>query len=160
MSNECLPESLKGKRHSDWIWIISWVPRSWTARCGKRWPMPPKLLLGDSGWTGADQWMLGHHTVEWLDKYGKILPIPKAGHWILTAAMYKGWIPVPMFAITWKNGDYFSWGLARYDNVDNYYDLFRVRAHGKRGRFFMWATVFALAASALYTLGTLYFLFT
>lgn len=159
MGNECLPEKLR-KRHDDWFWPVSYIPRGWTAKCGKRWPMPPKLLLGNSGWTGADHNQMQHHTVEWLDKYGKVLPIPKAGHWILTAAMYAGWIPVPMFAITWKNGDYFSIGLARWDNVDNYYDLFRVRAHGKRGRIFMWATAFTLAALTLYAIGLLYFLFT
>lgn len=161
MGNECLPEKLR-KRHDDWkfLWgIASWVPRGWTAKCGKRWPMPPKLLLGNSGWTGADQIGQGHHTVIWLDKYGKVLPIPKAGHWLVSACMYNGWIPVPMFALTWKNGDYFSIGIARWDNVDQYYDLFRLRAHGRRGRFFMFATAFALVSAALYAIGSLYFIF-
>lgn len=121
--------------------------------------MPPKLLLGDSGWTGADQSLMGHHTVAWLDKYGKILPIPKTGHWIVTAAMYNGWLPIPMFAVTWKNGDYYSLGLARWDNVDNYYDLFRVRAHGRRGRFFMYSTILALVSSGFFAAGWLYYFF-
>jgi hypothetical protein len=158
MGNECLPEKLR-KRHDDWFWLVSWVQRGWTAKCGSRWPMPPKLLLGDSGWTGADQAEQGHHTAKWLDKYGKVLPIPKAGNWILTAAMYNGWVPVPMFAITWKNGDYYSLGVARWDNVDNYYDLFRVRAHGRRGRMFMYATGLFLAASVFTAIGTAYYLF-
>ena len=121
--------------------------------------MPPKLLLGDSGWTGADHIRQGHHTVAWLDKYGKVLPIPKVGHWILTAVMYRGWLPVPMFALTWKNGDYFSIGLARWDNVDSYYDLIRLRAHGRRGRLFMLASAFAIASTALFSLGWLYYFF-
>jgi hypothetical protein len=70
--------------------------------------------------------------------------------------MYKGWLPVPMFAITWKNGDYYSLGIARYDNVDNYYDLYRVRAHGRRGRFFMYATGLMIAASFFASLGLAY----
>ena len=102
---------------------------------------------------------MGHHAVEFLDKYGKVLPIPLAGHWIVTAAMYRGWIPFPMFAITWKNGDYFSFGAARWDDVDEYYDLMRIRAHGRRGRFSMWATAFTVVAIALYALGLFYFMF-
>lgn len=121
--------------------------------------MPPKLLLGNSGWTGADQGLMGHHAVDWLDKHGKVLPIPKAGHWILTAAMYNGWLPIPMFAITWKNGDYYSLGLARWDNVDEYYDLFRVRAHGRRGRFFMYSTILALGSFGFLAAGLLYYFF-
>ena len=121
--------------------------------------MPPKLLLGDSGWRGTDHATQGHHTVKWLDDHGKVLPIPKPGNWILTAAMYNGWFPVPMFAITWKNGDYYSLGVARWDNVDNYYDLFRVRAHGRRGRFFMYATGLALLSSAFLAAGWLYYVF-
>ena len=158
MGNECLPENLR-KRHDDWTWIVSWVPRGWTAKCGKRWPMPPKLLLGDSGWRGIDQRVQGHHTAEWLDEYGKVLPIPKHGNWLLSAAMYNGWFPVPMFAIKWSNGDYYSLGIARWDNVDNYYDLFRVRAHGRRGRMFMYATGLFLAASVFTSIGMAYYLF-
>ena len=158
MSNECLPESLR-KGHDDWPWFIAWVPRGWTAKCGSKWPMPPTLLLGDSGWTGADQSLMGHHTVDWLDEYGKVLPIPKTGHWIVTAAMYNGWFPIPMFAVTWKNGDYYSLGLARWDNVDDYYDLFRVRAHGRRGRFFMYSTILALVSSGFFAAGWLYYFF-
>lgn len=158
MAPNCLPEKLQ-KNHDDWFWPFSLIPREWTARCGKNWPMPPKLLLGNSGWTDADQWRMQHHTVEWLDTYGKLLPIPKAGHWIVTAVMYRGWLPLPMFALTWKNGDYYSLGFARWDNVDKYYDLFRVRAHGRRGRFFMWATIFSFAATVLLAIGLLYFLF-
>jgi hypothetical protein len=121
--------------------------------------MPPKLLLGDSGWTGADQAEQGHHTVKWLDQYGKVLPIPKAGNWLVSAVMYAGWLPLPMFAITWANGDYFSIGIARWDNVDEYWDLFRVRAHNRRGRIFMWATALALVSAILYAIGSLYFIF-
>lgn len=121
--------------------------------------MPPKLLLGDSGWRSADRVLQGHHSDEWLDKYGKILPIPKAGHWLVSAVMYRGRVPLPMFAITWKNGDYFSLGIARYDNVDEYYDLFRVRAHGRRGRIFMWAAQLSILSVILFAIGTLYFIF-
>lgn len=159
MSKKCLPSHLRDKNHDDWPWFIAWVPRSWTAVCGERWSTPPRLILGNSGWNGIDQPQMQHHSVAWLDKHGPVLPIPKPGYWILTAVMYRGWLPVPMFAITWKNGDLFSLGLARWDNVDSYYELFRVRAHGRRGRMFMYATGLFLAASVFTAIGMAYYLF-
>ena len=31
----CLPDHLKDKKHDDWPWPFRYVPRSWTAFCGK-----------------------------------------------------------------------------------------------------------------------------
>lgn len=158
MSDDCLPEGLKGKRHDDWRWYVSWVKRSWTARCGKNWPVPPKLLLGNAGWTEADAYRFGHFNTprhkehynvlgagDFLKKYGSVMPIPKAGYWMVTAVMYRGWLPLPMFAFKWKNEHYISLGLARWDEVDFYYDLLRVRASGTKGRIAMAVTGGVLA---------------
>ncbi|MFQ5538800.1 MAG: hypothetical protein ACE5FB_00235 [Candidatus Binatia bacterium] len=148
MSDDCLPEGLKGKRHDDWRWYVSWVKRSWTARCGKNWPVPPKLLLGNSGWNEADAYRFGHFNdprhknhynvsgaEEFLKKYGSVMPIPKAANW-----MDRGWLPLPMFAWKFANEHYISLGLARWDEVDFYYDLLRVRASGWKGRVAMAVT--------------------
>jgi len=153
VSDDCLPEGLKGKRHDDWRWYLRWVKRAWTARCGKNWPFPPKLLLGNSGWTEADAYRFGHFNKprhkdhynvsgaeEFLKLYGHILPIPKAGYTMLSAVMYRGWLPVPMFAKRFKNENLFSLGIARLDEVDFYYDLIRVRGSGTWGHIYMYIT--------------------
>ena len=152
MSDDCLPEQLKGKRHDDWRFYVRWVPRAWTARCGQAWPQPPKLLLGGSGWTEEDAHLFGHfntedHTAEdFLRANGDLLPIPKAGHFVLSAVLWLKFIPLPMMAWTFKNGDYISLGIARWDEVDQYYDLIRVRAHGTLGRVAMAVSILSIAA--------------
>ncbi len=153
MSDDCLPEGLKGKRHDDWRWYLRWVKRSWTAKCGKNWPFPPKLLLGNSGWNADDGHRFGHFNTprhrehynvagahEFLQKYGNILPIPKPGNWMISAVMYRGWLPLPMIAIRFKNEDLYSLGIARLDEVDFYYDLIRVRGSGTLGHISMYIT--------------------
>ncbi len=151
MPNKCLPDGLKGKTHTDWkagaLRFLWWVPRSWTAWCGWAWPQPPVRLLGDSGWTEADQPLHGHHTKKFMREYGHVLPIPKAGHWLVSVVFWLKFIPLPMVAITFDteeaageegyDPDYFSLGIARWDDVDKYYDLVRARAHGKMGRVVM-----------------------
>lgn len=162
MSNKCLPKQLKGKRHDDWK-IGSWkiepiwrIPRAWTAKCGWAWPQPPKLLLGNSGWTAEDAHLFGHyntedHTAEdFLRDNGDVLPIPKAGNFLVSAVMWLKFIPLPMITWAFKNGDYISLGVVRWDDVDGYYDLLRIRAHGTLGRVAMGLTILAIAAIAYF----------
>jgi hypothetical protein len=78
---------------------------------------------------------------------GHVLPIPKAGHWLVSVVWWLKFIPLPMVAITFDSDvapseegydpDYFSLGLARWDDVDSYYDLVRARAHGTMGKVVM-----------------------
>lgn len=99
--------------------------------------MPPVLLLGRSGWTTTDRNTRGfhvHHAPDYYEKIKHKLPIPAPGHWLITAVLWAHFLPLPMFAWKFKNGDYVSLGIARWDDVDNYYDLMRVRAHGTKGR--------------------------
>lgn len=151
MSKKCLPAHLQ-TRHTDWIWILSWVPRWWTARCGWAWPAPPVLLLGRSGWVKTD-WpvQFTHHEFKYYLKIMHKLPIPAPGHWLVTAVLWAHFLPLPMFAWKFRNGDYISLGIARWDDVDNYYDLMRVRAHGTKGRI-------ALVSTGLGGAALLYFL--
>ena len=139
--NKCLPDYLR-KRHDDWRWYVAWVQRGWTARCGWAWPMPPKRILGDSGWKESD-WpsvvinaethYFNHHPFEYFKKIRKILPIAKPGHFLISAVWFMKFIPLPMWVKTFKNGDYISLGIVRWDDVDSYYDLWRVRGHGLLG---------------------------
>ncbi len=155
MGNKCLPDNLKGKRHDDLIWILRWIPRSWSARCGKRWPQPPKLLLGNSGWTAEDAHIFGHHNTEdhtaadFLRANGDILPVPKAGHGFVSAVMWSGWLPLVFWARSFKGGGMISWGLVRWDDVDKYYDIHRVRVSGWRGRLAA-AAILAVIAALIY----------
>lgn len=41
--NAALPDNLKGKLHSDWIWPLNKIPRAATAF---KWKQPPILILG------------------------------------------------------------------------------------------------------------------
>lgn len=149
MSNKCLPDSLKGKPHNDWFWPLSYVPRSWTARCGWAWPQPPLLLIGKSGWEVSDHHMFGHHTLEYFKKIRNILPIAKPGHLFVSAVLFLKFIPLPMLAWTFRNGDYVSLGIVRWDDVDKYYDLMRVRAHGLKGKIAL-ALLFLIPAALVY----------
>jgi len=88
--------------HNDWPPPISAIPRSWTVFCDDTWPEAPELLAGDSGWTLEDKHRFGHFTDEFLEEYGNRLPIPKPGHWVITAVFYTEDIPLPYFAITLK----------------------------------------------------------
>jgi len=54
--------------------------------------------------------------------------------------MYRGWLPLPMFAKRFKNENLYSMGLARWDEVDGYYDLLRIRGSGTWGHIYMYIT--------------------
>ncbi len=155
MPDKCLPDSLKGKPHDDWkmgpIKIFSWVPRAWTAWCGWAWPQPPWRIWGSSGWLESDHHLFGHHELEYFKKIRKVLPIAKPGYAFLSAVLWLKFIPLPMFVITYRNGDYFSVGIARWDDVDRYYDLFRFRGHGLKGHLTMGVFVSGLAALIYFT---------
>jgi hypothetical protein len=62
-------------RHTDWPWLFSWVPRSWTTFKGS----PPKQLFGNV-------------------PNGEHLDIPPPGHWTITWPPYfafqtkSGWL--------------------------------------------------------------------
>lgn len=147
MSNKCLPDSLKGKPHNDWFWPLSYVPRSWTARCGWAWPQPPKLLLGNSGWENDDYHnFVGHYSREEFEARRHILPIPKEGHFLLTAVLWLKFIPLPMFNWNFKGKGYISLGIVRWDDVDEYYDLMRIRASRWRGRVALTVILLGLAS--------------
>jgi len=126
---DCLPEEVRGKLHDDWPWPISLVPRSWTVVCGKDWPKAPDLLAGDSGWTLEDKDRFGHFTDEFLIAHGARLPIPKPGHWVITAVMYD-YIPLPYFAITFKNNWHFRIGALRWDETrEVFYEIWTIALH-------------------------------
>lgn len=128
-NEECLPESLRGRKHDDWPSPISAIPRSYTVVCDDSWPEVPELLAGDSGWTLEDKHRFGHFTDEFLEKYGSRLPIPKPGHWVITAVFYTEDIPLPYFAITLKNNFHFRIGAVRWDEVDHYWELWTIAWH-------------------------------
>ena len=125
---ECLPIHLRDKKHDDFPWPLSLIPRSWTIVCGADWPEAPELLAGNSGWTLEDRGAIGHHTEEFIEKYGAVFPIPKPKHWVITAVMYD-WIPLPYFAITFPNRWHFRIGLLRWDDVDSYFEVGTLAFH-------------------------------
>lgn len=158
MSNKCLPPSLKGKKHDDWFWPLSYVPRGWTAKCGWAWPQPPVRIWGSSGWKesdwpdieiGGETYYFGHHTPEYFKSIRKISPIARPGHLFVSAVLFLKFIPLPMLAWTFKNGSYVSLGIVRWDDVDKYYDLLRVRAHGLKGKIAL-AFMFLILAALVY----------
>lgn len=104
MSAECLPDHLKDKRHDDWPWPFSLVPRAWTSYCGK----PPKKVAGNQA--------LSTVVIDWVS-YDYPKPIPPFGQWHRAEADM--WFSF-YFALTSKLGWTFRFG-SRYDDVDHYY---------------------------------------
>lgn len=102
----CLPPHLQGKRHDDWPWPLSYVPRAWTSFCRGSFARPPRKLWGTTA-SKFDFPRLG-----WPFSYPQ--PIPKPGHW------HAAW--PPYFALTTSAGWHFRIG-ARYDDVDLYYTM-------------------------------------
>ena len=99
MPRHCLPEHLRDKRHNDWLWPFSYIPRAWNAFCGQG-PL----------WKGQQQ------------------PIPSPGrsthHWRDEDGSWR-----PYYACTWRlqnfwNGRYLHFRIGfRWDDVDFYYNL-------------------------------------
>ena len=125
---ECLPKHLRDHLHDDWPWPINLIPRSWTVVCGPDWPEAPELLAGNSGWTSEDRDRFGHLPDEFFEKYKDRFEIPKPGFWVITAVMYD-YIPLPYFAITFKNNLHFRVGALRWDLVDSYFEVGTLALH-------------------------------
>lgn len=87
-----------------------------------------------------------HHPHDYYRKIKDVLPIPAPGHWLLSAVLWAHFLPLPMFAWKFKDGDYFSIGIARFDDVDKYYDLMRIRFSGTKGRIAGFTVLFGLLA--------------
>ena len=114
---KCLPEHLRDKRHDDWLWPFSYIPRAWNAFCGKgpgRW-----------GKTVCDFEKIIDINMEFLTTF-KPIPRPGDSVWI--------WRDVdgswrPYYARTWRlknfwNGRYLHFRIGfRWDDVDFYYNL-------------------------------------
>lgn len=96
------------KRHTDWPWPLSYIPRRWTA-CD--WGVPV-LVMGNQRETREDA---ASHTAG-------PAPVGEAGSWQLSLFPKA---PGPLkhiptyFAFTLKNGWHFRIG-ARWDDVDSY----------------------------------------
>ena len=103
MSTGCLPAHLRTRRHDDWPWPLSYIPRAWTSYCHGRFQTPPLRLWGDTPLTVFPG-------TAWL--YPK--PIPPPGHWHFADPVY--------FAATSRGGWHFRLG-ARFGDVDNYYTI-------------------------------------
>ncbi len=96
--------------------------------------------------------MFGHHPLEYFKRIRKILPIAKPGHLFVSAVLFLKFIPLPMMSWTFWNGDYVSLGIVRWDDVDKYYDLWRVRAHGLKGKIALAVMFLGMAALIYFTL--------
>ena len=127
---KCLPLSMRGRKHDDWGFPpLTWVPRGWTVVCGKNWPEPPLLLLGDSGWKKEYYAELQHHSPVFIDLHGSKFPIPRPHHWLITSVKYRGFLPIfPYLAITFTRW-HFRIGLMRWDDVDHYYQMWTIAFH-------------------------------
>lgn len=104
MPNSALPDNLKGRRHEDWPWPFSLIPRGWTAfKINK----VPTLFIGE--------------VYEW--EFGGIRPVQLMG-WHIDFIVINKYIKVPIwFCITFKNSKkYFGFGM-RWDGSDDYYQF-------------------------------------
>ncbi len=52
----CLPDNLKGKKHEDWPWPFSLIPRDWTAFCGPAPSDPNYKPVPSPGKTSSTVW--------------------------------------------------------------------------------------------------------
>lgn len=109
MPNSALPENLKGKKHWDWPWPFSLIPRGWTAF---EWGMP-KIVFGNQKTSKVDGAIPTKHP----------LPIGEERSWQLSKFPLGPWYAW-YFAWSGKRGKdgkfrHFRIG-ARWDDVDNY----------------------------------------
>lgn len=107
----CLPEHLKTRKHNDWIWPFSMIPRTWSTVC---WGVP-KQIAGNQEKQVANR------------KEGILGPAPigELGSWQVSrypkAPLLLKYIPLYV-AITLPNGRHFRFG-ARWDDIDGYVTL-------------------------------------
>lgn len=106
MPKSALPNHLKNRRHDDWLWPFSYIPRAWTSfNWGK-----PKLLIGNidsftppKPITDPNTWQLSYY--------------PNAPLW----AKFIAWYIAYSFPRNKKTNKFRQFRLgARWDNVDNY----------------------------------------
>ncbi len=109
MSNDALPLNLKGKRHTDFPWPMSLIPRAWTAFS---WGSPV-MVKGNQH--------LNNDCSLGLYCAGHPLPIGEPGSWQLSR-FPKGPRWAWYFAFTTKGRVHFRIG-ARWDNEDNYVEF-------------------------------------
>lgn len=110
MSNNALPDHLKGKLHSDYIFPFCYIPRSWTS-----WLLtqPPKLIWGYkvNDWTSRKY----SRNKKWKTLRG---PDPcQKTPW----GMALTW-PFHICITFGKSGIYVRFGC-RWDTVDSYYSV-------------------------------------
>lgn len=107
MPDSALPENLSGKKHWDWPWPFSLIPRGWTAF---KWDVPT-LVFGN---------IKARDFVN--NGYGVLSPKPitSPGTWQISRFAFEGapWYAW-YFAFTLKSGRHFRVG-ARWDDVDDY----------------------------------------
>lgn len=106
MPASALPKHLRDKKHWDWIWPFSTIPRGWTAF---KWGVPKKI--------GGNQ----NETRKSKEGEGPA-PIGENGSWQVSrfpdAPRLIKFLPLYL-AFTTKGGRHFRVG-ARWDDVDNY----------------------------------------
>lgn len=66
MPNSALPDWWKGKRHNDWPWPFSWIPRAWTSF---KLFQPPIVIFG-------------YKTYDWTFAYNGEKKVVKYKKWI------------------------------------------------------------------------------
>ena len=112
MPRSCLPEHLRNRRHDDWLWPFSYIPRAWNAFCGRE---PYQVPFG---LYRLYEWSLGRSKK----------PIPPPGSYTVYLWDIDGSLR-PYYARTWRlknfwNGRYLHFRIGfRWDSVDHYYNL-------------------------------------
>ncbi len=119
MPDSALPPNLKGKKHWDWPWPLSYVPRGWTAFKWGR----PVLLWGNIGawWQTAPAFDLK------LGLRPAPKPISPRGTWQVSRFPGAPWWAWPALFISIsgskldKKGKYRNYRIgARWDDVNDY----------------------------------------
>lgn len=115
MPDSVLPSNLRGKRHTDWPWPLSLVPRGWTAFY---WGTPCKLLGNQKD-----------------TRVGSPAPIGEPGSWqfsIYPDAPWWAWALGLSWYVAFSTprdaaGAYTHFRLGtRYDDVDYYSTIFSI----------------------------------
>ncbi len=116
MPRRCLPEHLRDRRHDDWLWPFSYIPRAWNAFCGKG-PV----------WHAIAPCSL-RALARLSNVKGLFKPIPKPGIAVWYLRDEDGSFR-PYYAVTWRlrnfwNGRYLHFRIGfRWDDVDLYFNL-------------------------------------